>query len=278
MKLYLLPSKYQNQLFLQTFEEEYYIKFSMRVQGFSGSYLETGLAICYDSNTRSSVTKSGTFREGETYEVSSSVGFLKTIVGLAVLPTAGRTHEIDLNRFGIFRSSNANYSLYRGNRYSFSLKAPLFSFNFMHDEAYPMQGYARRFVGNRDFSANSVTLTDHGVKHPIYLVELPTDLQGKKTELNRFSTATSLTVLKNGTGYTFPSEDGKGHYFSVKADTDTPEKFCTLWNSLGVQLFYQLEEEQIERFDPITIHSWAGWNYLRITTDVNASSMKFIYI
>ncbi len=257
----------------------YTVMFRMRAPTYSGSSLNSGLVIKYDSGTQA-ITKSGTFTGGETVQFLTSSSSSKRINGMSVVSTGGAIRELDLDSFGFFfgTPTEEEFEPYAGEFYSFSLSAPLRTMSTSADIAYPLQGYVERVVMSRPFQAEEAVAVDVGSSLPTYRIALPEDLWDKTIALNCFSLTTNQSSFLSNAFWAMRTEDGRAIDFTAKSTYKTPESFLTLFQSLGAELLWLTETPVIERFEPIRPKTVKGDNYLNLQTKISPFIMYFTYV
>ncbi len=257
----------------------YTVMFRMRAPGHSGSSLNSGLVINYDSGSQS-ITQSGTFTGEETVQFLTSSTSSKRVYGLSVVSTNGETRELELDSFGVFHGTPTEdeFEPYHGEFHSFSLCAPLRTMSTSADVVYPLQGYAERYVMARPFLPQSATAVDIGSSLPTYRVELPEDLWDKTVNMSAFSLTTNQSIFLTNAFWAMRSEDGKAINFTAKKTLTTPQSFLSVFETLGAELLWLPEAPVIERFDPIRPRTVAGGNYLNLQTQIPPFIMYFTYI
>lgn len=258
----------------------YTLMFRMRAPDFSGSKLNSGFSINY-SGTYPAISQSGSFTGEE------AVDFLvntlpKRVDGLCVSSTDGSARELDLDSFGIYIGtllSPEEREPYREERMTFSLAAPLRTVDTFKDVAYPMKGYATRWVCARAFEPKSPIAVDIGSPYPTYRVELPEDLHGKDLSTTLFTMTKNKDLLLQYSMYVTPTEDKKGLLFSASATENTPEKFLSLFEGKNAELLWLSDVPMTEHFPPVPRPTLpAGQLHITFETLIRPFLVKFTYL
>lgn len=260
------------------YAEVFTIMFSLSAPENSGSSLNSGLSFTYSYGSQN-ITYSEAYA-GETVECLVHSNSTRQLVGLSLVSTGGLPRRIDLTTFGIFRGtvSKDAFSPYWGDTTSFSLAAPLRTSKSIYDYAYPLQGYAERWVRASLFQPEQISPLDLNSGYPIYSFPIPERLWSTEIQLSRFYHTTNQNSLTSYSLYYMRSPDKTAFWISGASSHNTAEKFLAYFHSLHVELIEPLSEPVIERFPPITLPTRKGRNYIDLQTTLPPGSIEFTYL
>ena len=252
--------------------------FSLSAPENSGSSLNSGLSFTYSYGSQS-ITYSEAYA-GETVEFLVHSNSTRQLVGLSLVSTGGLPRRIDLTTFGIFRGTVSKdvFAPYWGEMTSFALAAPLRTFKTVYDYAYPLQGYAERWVKASPFRPDQIAALDLESSYPIYSVPIPERLWNTEVNLSRFYQAAKQSSLTSYSLYYMRSPDKTAFWLTGTSSHNTAEKFLAYFHSLNVDLIEPLSEPVIERFPPITLPTRKGRNYIDLQTTLPPGSIEFTYL
>jgi hypothetical protein len=244
----------------------------------TGSSLSSGIALTYSYGSQI-VSYSGTYA-GETVQMIANSNSSRQLIGLSLTTTNGLPRQMDISGFGIFRGTVGaeSFSPYWGESVSFLLAEPLCVYASLSDFAYPLQGYAERWVRRTSFKPENATKSDLSATYPIYRLPLPASFYGTKPQMDRFSSVSSESSLTAGALRYMPSAEGESILVSANTSANTPEKFLEYFNSFDVHLLCARSEPLIEHFAPITLPTRKGRNYVELQTEVAPFSLQFTYL
>ena len=159
-----------------------------------------------------------------------------------------------------------------------SLGAPLITYSPVKDIAYPLRGYAERWVDCISLADAPITAVELGAKYPSYRVQIPEHLIGYATmRLDHFSVTTSESTLKSYSYRCMRTPEGDAFYITASASYKTVEQFSELFQALDVHIQVARETAWIEAFEKVVIPTKKGLNYLDIETAVTPSTVEFTY-
>ena len=244
----------------------------------TGSSLSSGVSLTYTYGSQI-VSYSGTYA-GETVQMIANSNSSRQLIGLSLTTTSGLPRKMDISSFGIFRGTVAaeSFSPYWGDRVSFFLTEPLLVYSTLSDFAYPLQGYAERWVRSALFKPESAVKTELSSSYPIYRLSLPESFYNTSPQMDRFSSVPNESTLAAGALRYMRSPEGDSILVSANTSDNTPEKFLQYFNSFDVHLLCARSEPLIERFAPITLPTRKGRNYVELQTEVAPFSLQFTYL
>ncbi len=244
----------------------------------AGSSLSSGVALTYTYGSQI-VSYSGTYA-GETVQMIASSNSTRQLIGLSLTTTNGLPRQMDISGFGIFRGTVGaeSFSPYWGESVSFFLIEPLRVYSTLSDFAYPLQGYAERWVRSALFKPESAVKEELSATYPVYRLPLPASFYNTNPEMDRFSLVSSESTLTAGALRYMRSAEGDSLLVSANTSDNTPEKFLEHFNSFDVNLLCARSEPLIERFAPITLSTRKGRNYVELQTEVAPFSLQFTYL
>ena len=257
--------------------EVFTITFHFSAPENTGTIVGSAIAFTLSSGIQNvSYTKS---YSGETVQIAVSSNATRQVINLSIANSTGKTRNIDLSTFGVFRGTKTvdDFAPYWGEKTSFFLSEPLRSFGDAEDVAYPLQGYVKRYVRAAAYTPVSIETASLGSTYPIYKLPLPDSLLEKELRLDHFALVESTDELIAAAHKYLRTTDGKSILVSADTSYSTPELFLNFFNSLGVNIEYKVGTPVIENFAPITLATRAGRNYIDLMTEVIPGTVDFTY-
>ncbi len=258
--------------------EIFTIMFKFSAPENTGSIISTAIAFTFSTSEIQNVSYTKSY-SGETVQVLSSSNATRQLTNLTIASSTGKPRTIDLSTFGVFRGTvTANaFAPYWGEKTSFFLSEPLRSFSDAEDIAYPLQGYAMRYVRSAAYAPTSIESLSLGSSYPTYKLPLPEAFWEKDLRLDHFTRAESTNdLIANAFGY-MRATDGKSILVTSAASYASKESFLNFFNSLSVSIDYKVSTPVIERFNPIRIATRAGRNYIDLMTEITPGIVDFTY-
>lgn len=258
--------------------EIFTIMFRISAPENSGSSVSSGIALAYSYGSQS-VSYSGTYA-GETVQMIANSTSSKQLVGLSLTTTSGLVRKLDISSFGVFRGTVGaeSFEPYAGTTTSFTLAEPLRTLLTTRDYAYPLQGYAERYVKATLFRPEQAQKTELGSSYPVYFVPWPEELHGRNLRMDRLYLAANESTLIGAANRYMTSADKTGFLISAPATKKTEEGFLSHFHSLNASLIDTRSEPLIERFPPITLPTHKGRNYAELKTAIAPSALTFTYL